>query len=283
MWAAVTDVTFRRCALHRHGAALQWRHRWWGTTWRLHTGPITTLNATTSASPGPAASRGARRSSATACAPYSWPSRSSSPRSPRSSAPVLVEEVFSYLGLGQVAVTAGLGETWPCSPASPSRRRFVHRNHMRTSPTARRGLACARCVGRRRSLMTSMRFLPTNPVSLAPRRLRLPNVAVPSRSPWAALLLAAVVGWSPWRPAQATDFAAKSLPSLRNRLAPTGCGGHDMLLRTLAGLPPACSWVFMAAVASSLIASCWRLAAALGLCWADHASAGSSTMRASQS
>lgn len=59
----------------------------------------------------PAASRGARRSSATACAIWrSRPSRSSSPRSPRSSAARCSWKRCSAIpGLGQAAVTAGLG------------------------------------------------------------------------------------------------------------------------------------------------------------------------------
>ncbi len=120
-----------------------------------------------------------------------------------------------------------------------------------------------------------MRFLPTNPPLLsAPRRLRLPN----RRRAFAlalggALLLAAVVvaGLMAGPAAQATDFAAKSLPPSLSHPFGTDWMGRDMLLRTLAGLSTSMLVGLMAAVASSLIALALAAAAALGPRWADHA------------
>ena len=111
--------------------------------------------------------------------------------------------------------------------------------------------------------MTDAVFANQPPVLSAPRRLRLPN----RRRAFAlalggALLLAAVVvaGLMAGPAAQATDFAAKSLPPSLSH--PFG---------TLAGLSTSVLVGLMAAVASSLIALALAAAAALGPRWADHA------------
>ena len=168
------------------------------------------------------------------------------------------------------------GRRGPCSPASHlCRRRSCSRGTWpRTSSTAWWIPVCARCVGRRRSLMTDAVFANQPPVLSAPRRLRLPN----RRRAFAlalggALLLAAVVvaGLMAGPAAQATDFAAKSLPPSLSHPFGTDWMGRDMLLRTLAGLSTSVLVGLMAAVASSLIALALAAAAALGPRWADHA------------
>ena len=115
---------------------------------------------------------------------------------------------------------------------------------------------------------------PEAPVLSAPRRLRLPN----RRRAFAlalggALLLAAVVvaGLVAGPAAQATDFAAKSLPPSLIHPFGTDWMGRDMLLRTLAGLSTSVLVGLMAALTSSLIALALAAAAALGPRWADHA------------
>lgn len=122
--------------------------------------------------------------------------------------------------------------------------------------------------------MTDAVFANQPPVLSAPRRLRLPN----RRRAFAlalggALLLAAVVvaGLMAGPAAQATDFAAKSLPPSLSHPFGTDWMGRDMLLRTLAGLSTSVLVGLMAAVASSLIALALAAAAALGPRWADHA------------
>lgn len=122
--------------------------------------------------------------------------------------------------------------------------------------------------------MTDAVFANQPPVLSAPRRLRLPN----RRRAFAlalggALLLAAVVvaGLMAGPAAQATDFAAKSLPPSLSHPFGTDWMGRDMLLRTLAGLSTSMLVGLMAAVASSLIALALAAAAALGPRWADHA------------
>lgn len=115
---------------------------------------------------------------------------------------------------------------------------------------------------------------PEAPVLSAPYRRRLPNrrrafvLAVGG-----ALLLVAVVvaGLVAGPAAQATDFAAKSLPPSLIHPFGTDWMGRDMLLRTLAGLSISALVGLGAALASSLIALALAATAALGPRWADHA------------
>ena len=122
--------------------------------------------------------------------------------------------------------------------------------------------------------MTDAVSVNQTPVLSAPRRLRLPN----RRRAFAlalggALLLIAVVaaGLLAGPAAQATDFAAKSLPPSLIHPFGTDWMGRDMLLRTVAGLSTSVLVGLMAAAASSLIALSLAAAAALGPRWADAA------------
>lgn len=122
--------------------------------------------------------------------------------------------------------------------------------------------------------MTDAVFANQPPVLSAPRRLRLPN----RRRAFAlalggALLLAAVVvaGLMAGPAAQATDFAAKSLPPSLSHPFGTDWMGRDMLLRTLAGLSTSVLVGLLAAGASSVIALVLGAVAALGGKKADAA------------
>ena len=115
--------------------------------------------------------------------------------------------------------------------------------------------------------MTDAVFANQPPVLSAPRRLRLPN----RRRAFAlalggALLLAAVVvaGLMAGPAAQATDFAAKSLPPSLSHPFGTDWMGRDMLARTLAGLSTSVLVGLLAATVSSVIALILGCAAALG-------------------
>lgn len=115
--------------------------------------------------------------------------------------------------------------------------------------------------------MTDAVFANQPPVLSAPRRLRLPN----RRRAFAlalggALLLAAVVvaGLMAGPAAQATDFAAKSLPPSLSHPFGTDWMGRDMLSRTLAGLSSSVLVGLLAATVSSVIALVLGCAAALG-------------------
>ena len=108
---------------------------------------------------------------------------------------------------------------------------------------------------------------PEAPVLSAPRRRRLPN----RRCAFAlalggALLLIAVVaaGLLAGPAAQATDFAAKSLPPSLIHPFGTDWMGRDMLARTLAGLSTSVLVGLLAATVSSVIALILGCAAALG-------------------
>ena len=115
--------------------------------------------------------------------------------------------------------------------------------------------------------MTDAVFANQPPVLSAPRRLRLPN----RRRAFAlalggALLLAAVVvaGLMAGPAAQATDFAAKSLPPSLSHPFGTDWMGRDMLLRTLSGLSTSVLVGLLAAGVSSVIALVLGTVAALG-------------------
>lgn len=115
--------------------------------------------------------------------------------------------------------------------------------------------------------MTDAVFANQPPVLSAPRRLRLPN----RRRAFAlalggALLLAAVVvaGLMAGPAAQATDFAAKSLPPSLSHPFGTDWMGRDMLLRTLTGLSTSVLVGLLAAAASSVVALVLGTVAAVG-------------------
>lgn len=169
---------------------------------------------------------------------------------------VLVEQVFSYPGLGQAAVTAGLGGDLPLLLGiTVISAAIVFGGNLIGRPALRH------CGTRAYGEGWPAHEAPPQPAGRTP--------ACCSSSPPGWLFAAALVGLLLSNRAMVTDFSQKNLaPCLRHPFG-TDWMGRDMLARTLAGLSLSIRIGALTAAVSAAAALVLGVAAAVLGRWAD--------------